>query len=135
MRGPTLTTLSARLESFNVTKRASRLTSFRPHWLQVWGPALVAAVIGAVPGIIALANQAPATQVSIVQPQGYVNADPKLPKGALDFVARVVNNSDHALVLDHGTCAGRGFSADMTPIAAHPPHQASVPPSLSSDQR
>ena len=59
----------------NVRRRSnSGRRGAQTPWWHLWGPALVAALVGAIPGTVALLNQAAETKVAIVQPQGLIVA-------------------------------------------------------------
>jgi hypothetical protein len=77
-------------------------SSARFQWLHAWGPALVAALVGAIPGTIALLNQRPETRVDLIQPTAV--AGPY--HGAADLIldGHAVNISDHDVVIEDGTC-------------------------------
>jgi hypothetical protein len=89
----------------------------------LWGPALIAALVGPVPGTIALLDQPPDTEVAITQPQGYIVAQ---GRGYVQFTVRVVNDSRHDMVLEDGVCRFRGELAGMEAIDPRQRHRGKV---------
>jgi hypothetical protein len=74
---------------------------------------LIAALVGAVPGTIALLDRPPETKVGISQTQGYIVA---ARRPFVQFTVRVVNESRHDVVLEDGTCRFRRELEGMEPL-------------------
>jgi hypothetical protein len=78
--------------------------------VNIWGPALVAAVLGAIPGTIALLRTTVETKVALIQPWVVQT------KNHARISIRVVNQSTHAIVVEWGQCglaAGPGSSMQV----------------------
>jgi hypothetical protein len=75
----------------------------RGKLLQTWGPALVAAIVGAIPGSLALLQQRPSdTRVELRDAQLVDEPRQGVTHPSLEF--RVINHSEHDVVVEGGTC-------------------------------
>src|SRR3712207_6026299 len=82
-----------------------------PRWYHLWGPAIIAAAIGAIPGTIALLNLPPETRVELKFLSATARYEGQVPTFTVE--ALVVNDSQHAVGARYGRCFVTGDDGDV----------------------